>query len=269
MVGGTVDIFAVPEDVADLQELLGQLVSAHIPWFIIGGGYNLLAGDRGFRGAAISLAKLDRVSLDNGVLYAEAGATNQAVSCFGRENGLSGLEFLIGIPGTLGGAVRMNAGAHGSELSDRLISVHMLTGSMYEKYAKSSLNFSYRCLQLGPNKIIIAAEFACVPASKEEIDERMKELLLKRRESQKVGFPNAGSFFKNPPGHAAWQLIDKAGMRGFTVGGAQVSEMHTNFLVNRGGATATDFQQLASIVKERVVQQSGVLLEEEIITIGE
>ena len=258
----------MPQDVNDLQELLRQLEIASIPWFIIGGGYNLLVADNGFRGAAISLQNLNKVSFANDLLYAEAGATNQAVAAFARDHGLSGLEFLAGIPGTLGGAVRMNAGANGCELFDRVVSVQMLSHSDNVKHAKYKLNFNYRSLQLDPEKIIIAAEMSCIPAPVEAITGRMEEFQLRRQKTQRVGFPNAGSFFKNPVGHAAWQLIDATGLRGFSVGGAQVSEVHTNFLINRGSATAADFQKLACIVKERVLQQSGVQLEEEVITLG-
>ena len=266
--GGPADVFAVPQDVADLLELLRQLETTCIPWFVIGGGYNLLVADSGFRGVAISLQNLDKIAFINNLLYAEAGATNQSVAAFARDHGLSGLEFLAGIPGTLGGAVRMNAGANGCELFDRVVSVQMLSHGDNVKHAKYKLNFNYRRLQLDPEKIIIAAEMSCIPAPVEAIAGRMEEFQLRRQKNQRVGFPNAGSFFKNPSGHAAWQLIDAAGLRGFSVGGAQVSEVHTNFLVNRGSATAADFQKLACIVKERVLQQSGVQLEEEVITLG-
>ena len=258
----------MPQDVADLLELLRQLETTCLPWFVIGGGYNLLVADSGFRGVAISLQNLDKIAFINNLLYAEAGATNQSVAAFARDHGLSGLEFLAGIPGTLGGAVRMNAGANGCELFDRVVSVQMLSHDDNVKHAKYKLNFNYRRLQLDSEKIIIAAEMSCIPAPVEAIDGRMEEFRLRRQKTQRVGFPNAGSFFKNPSGHAAWQLIDEAGLRGFSVGGAQVSEVHTNFLVNRGSATAADFQKLACIVKERVLQQSGVQLEEEVITLG-
>ncbi|MBT1072089.1 UDP-N-acetylmuramate dehydrogenase [Pelotalea chapellei] len=268
-VGGPVDCFAVPEDMTDLLGLLQQLEAHGFPWFIIGGGYNLLVGDGGFRGVAISLKRINRIAIEKGVLHAEAGATNQAVAAFARDNGMSGLEFLVGIPGTLGGALRMNAGAHGNELFDSVVSVEMVSEGVNQKYAKHLLKFGYRCLQLDTNKIIIAADICCKPAPRESIVQLMESCLDKRKETQKVNFPNAGSFFKNPANHAAWRLIDEAGMRGFSVGGAQVSEVHTNFLVNCGKATAADFIKLAAIVKEQVLRKSNILLEEEVIMIGE
>src|SRR6185369_6776347 len=178
-------------------------------------------------------------------------------------------EFLIGIPGTVGGALCMNAGAHGGEIFDSVATLEILGGEELVKYGKNKLNYGYRRLQLDPDKIIISAEFRLVPGSREKISATMVSNLEKRQESQKVGFPNAGSFFKNPAGQAAWRLIDEAGLRGCSVGGAQVSEVHTNFLVNRGGATAADFLKLAASVKEKVFAKSGIKLEEEVRIVGE
>lgn len=268
-VGGPADIFAVPENVDDLRNLLRLLKADGAPWLIIGGGYNLLVRDGGFRGAVITLKKLDRIEYHNGLLYAESGVSNQALASFARDNGLAGLEFLVGIPGSLGGALCMNAGAHGGETFDRVSSVDMLNCGIREKCEKMSLNYGYRRLQLGDNKIIISAEFSCRQDGREAIAARMDDCLRRRRESQKVALPNAGSFFKNPAGQMAWRLIDEAGLRGCSVGGAQVSEVHTNFLVNRGGATAADFLELAALVKKRVLEKSGLLLEEEVRIVGD
>jgi UDP-N-acetylmuramate dehydrogenase len=268
-VGGPADLFAVPQDVDDLQVLVAGLDAGMIPWFVIGGGFNLLVRDGGFRGAAISLKKLDRIELRPAGLYAMAGANNRDLVNFARDRELSGLEFLAGIPGTLGGALRMNAGAHGSEIFDRVARVEMLCSGQLRNFDKKALEYGYRRLQLEHNKIIIAAGFQFVPGSREMISATIDDCLKKRLENQQVGFPTAGSFFKNPPGLAAWRLIDETGLRGFCVGGAQVSEIHCNFLVNRGGATADDFQQLAAIIRDRVFDRSGVRLEEEVRIIGE
>lgn len=267
-VGGPADLFAVPEDAVDLQVLLAQLKKQNIPWLIIGGGFNLLVRDGGFRGAVISLKKLNSIEMRGSLICAEAGATNQSLAIFARDNGLAGLEFLVGIPGSLGGAIRMNAGAHGGEIFDRLVSVDVISGGMRQKREKMSLNYGYRSLQLAPDEFILSAEFFCPVDSRDAIAARMDDCLLKRRTTQQVGLPNAGSFFKNPPGLSAWRLVDEAGLRGAAVGGAQVSEVHSNFLVNRGGATATDFLQLAMLVRERVMRQCGVQLEEEVRIIG-
>ena len=184
-------------------------------------------------------------------------------------HGLSGLEFLVGIPGTIGGALRMNAGAHGGEIFDHLTTLELLDDEGVREYDKKTLEYGYRRLQLDPNKIIIAANFQLAPGSHETISSAMDACLQKRRDAQLVRFPNAGSFFRNPPGQAAWKLIDEAGLRGMTVGGAQVSEVHTNFLINRGGAKAVDFLQLAAIIKEKVYAASGIQLEEEVRIAGE
>lgn len=269
-VGGPADYFARPEGKEDLLALVGTLDALELPWFVIGGGSNLLVRDAGFRGAAISLESMARVERrDSTTLYAEAGAKNRAVAVMARDSGLSGIEFLIGIPGTVGGAVRMNAGAHGQDVFDSITSIELLRGGTCEKYLKNSLDYGYRHLQLNPNEIIISAEFVLQSGNRDEIAATMDSMLEKRRENQQVGWPNAGSFFKNPPGQAAWRLIDGCGLRGFSVGGAQVSEVHTNFLVNRGGATANDFLELAAIIKQRVLAQTGILLTEEVRIVGE
>ena len=204
-----------------------------------------------------------------GTIRVEAGVRNIDLSRLAEANGLTGLEFLVGIPGSVGGAVRMNAGAHGAEIFDHISSLDLLVEGSVRHYAKKTLSYSYRRLQLDPDKIIIAATFQLAAGSRETISAAMDACLQKRQDAQKVGFPNAGSFFKNPAGQAAWRLIDAAGLRGLTVGGAQVSEVHTNFLVNRGNATAANFLELAAIIKERVFKTRAVQLEEEVRIMGE
>ena len=269
-VGGPADFFAVPQDRADLLQLLKTVEELRIPWWVIGGGYNLLIRDGGLPGVVISLKKMNRMEVaPNGAIQAEAGVRNIDLSRLAEAHGLTGLEFLVGIPGTTGGAVRMNAGAHGGEVFDHITSLDILVGGEIRQYNKNSLEYGYRCLHLDPNKIIIAANFQLAVGTPERISAAMDACLQQRQEAQKVRFPNAGSFFKNPPGQAAWRLIDEAGLRGLTVGGAQVSEVHTNFLVNRGDATATDFLELAGIIKEKVFKSCAVRLEEEVQVMGE
>jgi UDP-N-acetylmuramate dehydrogenase len=269
-VGGPADIFAVPRDVEDLQRLLKVLDEQQTPRIVIGGGYNLLVRDGGFRGVAISLEKIQHMAVrQGGGIRAEAGGRNIDLARLAEVHGLSGLEFLVGIPGSVGGALRMNAGAHGAEIFDHLVSLEILGDDGLLTQDRKTLNYGYRRLQLDPNKIIIAANFQLAAGSRETISAVMDACLQKRRETQQVRLPNAGSFFKNPPGQAAWKLIDEAGLRGMTVGAAQVSEVHTNFLVNRGGAHAADFLHLAAIVKEKVFAASGIRLEEEVRITGE
>jgi UDP-N-acetylmuramate dehydrogenase len=269
-VGGPADIFAIPRDSEDLKQLVKVLDEQQVPRIVIGGGYNLLVRDGGFRGAVISLENINHLAVRQGSqIRAEAGGHNMDLARLAEVHGLSGLEFLVGIPGTIGGASRMNAGAHGGEIFDHLISLELLGDDGLLTHDKKTLSYGYRCLQLDPNEIIIAANFQLAAGSRETISAAMNACLQKRRDSQQVRFPNAGSFFRNPPGQAAWRLIDETGLRGMTVGGAQVSEVHANFLVNRGGAKAVDFLHLAAVVKEKVFAASGLLLEEEVCVIGE
>ena len=248
-VGGPADLFAIPRDRDDLLQLLKTVQERQIPWFVIGGGYNLLIRDGGLRGIVISLKKLNHMEATGAAtITAEAGLRNIDLSRLAEAHGLTGLEFLVGIPGTVGGAVRMNAGAHGGEIFDHISAVDMLVDGSIHAYTKESLNYGYRSLQLGPDEIIIAATFQLAAGSKEAISAAMDSSLQQRQDAQKVRFPTAGSFFKNPAGQAAWRLIDEAGLRGMTIGGAQVSEVHTNFLVNRGNATAADFLELAAVI---------------------
>lgn len=269
-VGGPADLFAVPRDREDLQRLLQVLDEQQIPRMVIGGGYNLLVRDGGFRGAAISLEKLQQLTvLQDGLIRAEAGGRNIDLARLAEAHGLCGIEFLVGIPGTVGGAVRMNAGAHGGEIFDHLVSLEIMDEDGVRTCDKKTFEYGYRRLQLEPNKIIIAANFKLAAGNREAIATAMDACLQKRRDVQQVRFPNAGSFFKNPAGQSAWRLIDQAGLRGMAVGGAQVSEVHCNFLINRGNATATDFLNLAALVKEKVFAASAVELEEEVRITGE
>jgi len=269
-VGGPADVFAIPEDSDDLQSLVRQLSAAGLPWMVVGKGYNLLVKDGGIRGAVISLQRFARIEARAaGRIMAEAGAENLDVVRFGQRHGLGGIGFISGIPGTIGGAARMNAGAYGEGILERAVCLTLLRGCVIGEFCISEVDYGYRRLSLEPGDILLAVLLQldkCAPALTEE--EIRKDLEL-RRSKHNVGFPSAGSFFKNPPGQAAWKLIDAAGMRGVQVGRAQVAERHSNFLVNRGGATAADFLALAEKVKAAVLQNSGISLEEEVRVVGE
>lgn len=271
-VGGPADLYAVPEDVNDLLALVALLDRHHVPRFVIGGGYNLLVRDGGVRGAVISLERFTEIGLIDPagrLLRAGAGAENLTVVRFAQERGRGGIGFLAGVPGTIGGALKMNAGAYGTGILDRTRSLTLLRNGTVADCLVAELDYGYRRLTLLPGDIILAAVFSleeCDPAVTEE--EIRKDLEL-RRTKHAVGHPSAGSFFKNPSGQAAWRLIDQAGMRGRQIGGAQVSEVHSNFLINRGGATARDFLELAALVKEQVKAITGVELEEEVRVVGE
>lgn len=269
-VGGAADLFATPADLDDLRELLRLLAETGTPRLVIGGGYNLLVRDGGFRGVAISLANFRRLEqLPGDRIRAGAGVTNGALVRFAEERRLAGLEFLIGIPGTVGGALNMNAGAHGEAILDRLETLTSLCGGEVRNRERGELEYGYRYLRLSPGEIIVETVFRLEAGEPAEMEERIERFLAHRRNAQRVTHPNAGSFFKNPAGEQAWRLIESAGLRGYRIGGAQVSEAHANFLVNRGGATARDFLDLAALIKARVKETSGVLLEEEVRIVGE
>lgn len=269
-VGGPADWFITPTDLADLRCLLALLEDHGMRYLVVGGGYNLLVRDGGFRGAVISLESFDRLELaDDGLLHAGAGLANRVLVEFARDRELSGLEFLVGIPGRLGGALAMNAGAGGGAITDSLENLVTLKAGAVTAAAKGKLNYGYRFLELAPGEIILEASFRLKNGRREEIGKLMEDFLAHRRTVQQVGYPNAGSFFRNPPEGPAWRFIDAAGLRGSRVGGAQVSEVHANFLVNRGGATAGDFLALAARVKQKVREETGVELEEEVKVVGE
>ncbi len=267
--GGPADCFAVPEDLDDLRRLVVFLGEKGVTCLVTGGGSNLLVRDGGFRGVVISLSELNSLErTDADTIYAEAGVENGALVAFAMENGLTGLEFLVGIPGRLGGTVAMNAGAGGHSITDRLQSLGTLKSGIITTRKKRELEFGYRFLKLIPGEIILGASFSLEKESREVIGERIREFKEQRLITQKVGFPNAGSFFRNPPEKAAWRLIDEAGLRGYSIGGAQVSEVHTNFLINRGGAKSSDFIELSAHIKSEVRKRTGILLEEEVKIVG-
>jgi UDP-N-acetylmuramate dehydrogenase len=237
---------------------------------VIGGGYNILATDSGFRGVVVSLKRIKSVTrLPGNRIRVQAGISNQRLVKFLEMEGLSGLEFLCGIPGTVGGALAMNAGCHGFEIMEFLESLTLVTADGLNEVAAAEIEYGYRFLKIPDSAAIVDACFRLAADDPTAIAVRVNDYLEKRRTSQKVSYPNAGSFFKNPAGAQAWRLIDAAALRGVSVGGAQVSEQHANFLVNRGGATADDFLKLVEIVKARVLAISGTELEEEVRIFGE
>lgn len=269
-VGGPADLYAVPQDIDDLQLLVRQLAERQIPWLVIGRGYNLLVRDGGIRGAVISLEQFSRIeAVGDGLIRAEAGAENLALVRFGQQLGLGGIGFIAGIPGTIGGAIRMNAGAYGEGVLQRTACITLLRNGVVREFGIDELDYGYRRLDLQPGDLVLAATLQLESREPAETEAEVRNDLELRRSKHNVGFPSAGSFFKNPEGQAAWRLIDAANMRGAREGGALVSPVHSNFLVNSGNATAADFLKLAQQVKAAVFEQSGVALEEEVRVVGE
>jgi UDP-N-acetylmuramate dehydrogenase len=286
-VGGPADLYAIPEDVDDLRVLLSWLSEQNMPWLTIGRGYNLLVRDKGIRGAVISLERFNRIEavphphlhsnlhLEGegtkaaGYIRAEAGAENLAVVRFAQTRGLGGIGFISGIPGTVGGAIKMNAGAYGEGILERTQQLTLLRSGNIHDFHMEELDYGYRHLKLQEGDIVLAALLKLNEREAHHTEEEIRKDADLRRAKHNVGFPSAGSFFKNPQGQAAWRLIDAAGMRGARVGGAQSSEVHSNFLVNTGGATTEDFLNLAKRIINAVFATSGVTLEEEVRIVGE
>jgi UDP-N-acetylmuramate dehydrogenase len=263
-------MMAFPADEEDLLSLLRCAASLSLPLTVVGRGFNTLVRDGGIRGLVVSLARLDGITpLDERRFAVGAGVWSMDLARRAREAGLSGLEFLVGIPGSVGGLLAMNAGAHGSTILGVVETVATVRSGEQQEYRRAELEFGYRFLRLAPGEIITGCVLTLTPEHPAVIERLMAELQEQRAASQNVGYPNAGSFFRNPPGAAAWRLIEEAGLRGVRVGGAQVSEVHANFMVNLGGATAADFIALAAQVKECVRQRCGIALEEEVRIIGE
>ncbi len=269
-IGGPADLFVQPQDRDDLLVALRVLQQAQLPWQVIGNGSNLLVGDGGIRGAVIHMGRLDRLDFSAAPLVtAEGGLRLMTLVREASSRGLGGLEQLAGIPGTLGGAVAMNAGAGEQDLG-RLVRTVVLAGADgEEQWTAEQLRFAYRSANLPAGRVVVAAQLKLVNAEADLLREEIRQRLLQRRRSQGVGRPNAGSVFKNPPGEQAWKLIDRAGMRGAVVGGARVSERHSNFIVNGGSARAADVLTLIEQIQDRVYRQSGISLEPEVRVIGE
>ena len=273
-VGGPAEILFKPADEADLVEFMGKL-EADIPVTIVGVGSNLLIRDGGIDGVVIKYNKAFRgIETDGDYIHAGAGALDITVAAKARDASIAGLEFLRGIPGTIGGALRMNAGAYGREMRDIVISARAVDrqGHIHE-LSLDDLGYGYRCSRIPKDWIFLSATLKGEMGEKALITRRMDEIAEAREVSQPLRTRTGGSTFKNPgqtdpEGRSAWQLIDIAGCRGLTLGGAMVSEKHCNFLINRGTATAHELETLGEMVRRRVSEVTGVALEWEIRRIG-
>ena len=270
-IGGPARALAVPESVSSLAKVCSILKDNELMPFILGNGTNLLFPDEGLQELfLISTEKLQNLFLlPDGAIYAEAGVSLSRLSSFAQQNGLQGLEFASGIPGSVGGGCFINAGAYGGEMKDVVESVVCLYSpdqGLYELSAEQCA-FSYRKSTFNTHGgyVILSAVFRLQPGDKDEIAAKMREMNEKRRAKQPLELPSAGSAFKRPEGNFAGALIEQAGLKGFTVGGAQVSEKHAGFVVNVGGATSHDVYELMKQVRNTVYEKSGVQLEPEVI----
>src|SRR6056300_931107 len=268
-VGGNAEILFVPEDIKDLIGLLKSKPKKY-EIYPIGAGSNILVSDKGIKGITLITKKLNQISIDNfGVITAQAGAVDADVARFARDQERTGLEFLIGIPGTIGGGIKMNSGAFGSEFKDVLIDVKAInTQGETRAFSCKELKMEYRAIGLDKKWIFYEARFHTHRESKEKIKTRMKEIIFLRKKAQPVGVKTGGSTFKNPPNAKAWELIDEAGCRGLQIGEAMISDKHSNFIINLGKCTSNQIEDLANTVKDRVFKKSGTCLSWEIQRVG-
>ena len=268
--GGPAEVLFTPADEADLAEFLTAL-PADVPVYPVGVGSNLLVRDGGVPGVVVRLGRgFSALELkDNHVILAGAAVPDVKVARFALEQGIGGLTFLRGIPGSIGGALRMNGGAYGGETGDIVVEVRAVDRSGRRVVlSNGEMRYSYRHSGAPEDLIFTAALLQGRPGEAREIAAAMEEITSKREATQPVRSRTGGSTFKNPPGHKAWQLIDRAGLRGYAVGPARVSEMHCNFLINEGGARAAEIEELGETIRRRVKESSGVDLDWEIKRIG-
>ena len=270
-VGGPADVLVTP-DRDSIAAIIKLCRSENVPYTLIGNGSNLLVSDKGVRGVVIEMGEhAGEIRVTQNEITAQAGALLSKIANTAAKEGLAGMEFAAGIPGSLGGAVVMNAGAYGGEMKDILVNAVVLDENGEEKTLSADeleLRYRHSCI---PEKhyIVLEATIRLLPGDEQEIRLKMKELSEQRQEKQPLQYPSAGSTFKRPEGYFAGKLIMDAGLRGYTVGGAQVSEKHCGFVINKGDATAEDICRLMQDVSEKVQEQFGVVLEPEVKQIGE
>jgi UDP-N-acetylmuramate dehydrogenase len=275
-VGGPADLWLEPADEGALSEMVLALSEAGVPWCVLGKGSNSLVSDAGVRGAVLNLeaglGALTSQALADGTVRVVCGGGASVASLlrFAAERDLEGVEMLTGVPGSVGGAVRMNAGTHLGECRDSLLSARVMDqrGRVSTRSA-AELGFRYRGSNVGPQEIVVEATFSLEPAPPGQVAAVQREVKERRRKSQPLTLPSGGSTFENPPGHKAWQLIDAAGLRGAVEGGAQISPLHPNFIVNLGGATARDIAALIRRAQQEVFRTAGVRLHTEVCWLGD
>jgi UDP-N-acetylmuramate dehydrogenase len=270
-VGGPADSLIFPKDVNELRKVTLHAKRKGIPVVILGKGTNLIVRDKGIRGWVVSLTQgLKKIRSDGEVIEAEAGATLQRLVQFSARRGLAGVEAFFGIPGTVGGGLAMNAGAWGVEMKDVTLSVFFLNedGEIVER-SRPRLRFSYRRLDFPPSWIILKGRFQLKRREKEAILERMKSYAEMRRKTQPLDYPSAGSIFKNPQEGPAGKWIEEAGLKGFRIGKAKVSDLHANFIINLGKATAGEVIEVMEWVERKVEEEKGIALAREVKVIGE
>jgi UDP-N-acetylmuramate dehydrogenase len=270
-VGGPVDILLTPNTVQQLKDAITICKQNKIPFYVIGNGSNLLVKDGGIRGVVIKLCELNKIERSGNKITAECGALLKDVSTEAVNGALSGFQFACGIPGSVGGAVFMNAGAYDGEISFVIESAEVLDDNQEIRVlSKEELNLGYRqSIVMEKGYVVLSATFNLTPGEKEKIQARVDELTTRREERQPLEYPSAGSTFKRPEGYFAGKLIEDAGLKGFTIGGASVSDKHAGFVVNNGNGTAKDVLDVIYHVRDEVKRQFGVDLYPEVRILGE
>ena len=269
-VGGPVDALLFPRNVAELRKLVRTAKQKSIPILILGKGTNLIVRDQGVRGWMISLTQgMQKIKMKGDVVEVEAGVSLQRLVQSSMQKGLTGLEPFFGIPGTVGGGLIMNAGAWGAELKDNLLSLTLMTkdGDVVER-PRSTLRFSYRRLHLPRGAIVLKGRFQLKKGTKNEILERVRSYSAMRKKAQPLNYPSAGSIFKNPKEGSAGRWIEEVGLKGYRVGQAVVSDLHANFILNLGNATADEVIRLMEWMEQRVHETKGISLEREVKVVG-
>ncbi len=271
-VGGEAECIIVVNTMEELSQIISYLGKLEQDYFILGNGSNLLVGDKGYRGVIVKLGPgLGAIRVEGGYMAVGAGALLSQAASAARDNGLSGLEFAAGIPGSVGGAIVMNAGAYGGEMKQvvQMVRVMDKEGEILT-LDNDTMEFGYRTSTIKDRPfIVLGAVLKLTSGNKEEIGAKMEELMRQRKNKQPLEYPSAGSTFKRPEGYYAGKLIMDAGLRGYRIGGAQVSEKHCGFVINAGGATAADIREVIEEVRERVLDQFHVRLEPEVVFLGE
>jgi UDP-N-acetylmuramate dehydrogenase len=270
-VGGPADSLLFPKDADELKKVIRFARRKKIPFLILGKGTNLVVRDKGVRGWVINLTQgMKKIKIDGEMIEAEAGLSLQELVQFSIQKGLTGLEPFYGIPGTVGGGLAMNAGAWGAELKDVLLSVTLMKedGEIVER-SRSRLRFSYRGLVIPPSWIILKGRFQLKKGKKEKTLEQVKSYSEMRKRKQPLNYPSAGSIFKNPKEGPAGKWIEEAGLKGFRIGQAMVSDRHANFIINLGKAKAEEVIRLMEFVEKKIYEEKGISLEREVKVVGE
>ena len=266
-IGGKADVMIFPDSIEKLSALISLIGNENITSLVLGKGSNMLVDDIGFRGVVINTCKLDKITLaDDLTVVCQCGVSLSRLCRFALENSLTGLEFAFGIPGTAGGAAYMNAGAYGGEMKDVLVSCeHIHSDGSFGEFCADELELGYRhSVYSDSDMLITSLKLKLSKGNPEEIKAKMDELMGKRRDKQPLEYPSAGSTFKRPEGYFAGALIEQCNLKGYSVGGAQVSEKHAGFVINKGGATAYDVISVIEHCQKTVFEKTGVMLEPEV-----